>query len=58
MMNPLEPPDTLHLRAAKGWIGRGDHAAADSEPEQISHASHAHPDVLQGLWRIYADPQH
>ena len=55
MMPPLQPPDSLHLQAAEGWIGLGDYAAANDELEQISAASRAHPDVLQLRWRIYAN---
>ena len=54
-MNPLEPPDSLHLRAAEGWIGLGNYADANEELEQIAAANRAHPDVLQLRWRIYAD---
>jgi predicted Zn-dependent protease len=53
-MKALQPPDSLHLQAAEGWIGLGDYAAADDELEQISSASRTHPDVLQLRWRIYA----
>jgi len=54
-VKPLEPPDLLHLRAAEGWVGLGDYAAANDELEQIAAASRAHPDVLQLRWRIYAN---
>ena len=53
-MKPLESPDSLHLQAADGWVGLGDFAAANSELEEITPASRAHPDVLQLRWRIYA----
>jgi uncharacterized protein HemY len=56
-MTALEPPDSLHLQAADGWIGLGDYAAASDELEQISPASRAHRDVLQLRWRIHADAQ-
>jgi hypothetical protein len=52
-MPALQPPDTIHLQAATGWVGLGDHAAYD-ELELISAANRAHPDVLQLRWRIYA----
>jgi predicted Zn-dependent protease len=54
MIPPLQPPDTLHLQAAEGWVGLGDFAAANNELEEISPASRAHPEVLQLRWRIYA----
>jgi predicted Zn-dependent protease len=53
----LNTCDSLHLQAAEGWIGLGDYAAASDELEQISPASHAHPDVLQLHWRISADAE-
>jgi len=53
-MKALQPPDSLHLQAAEGWIGLGDYAAANDELEQIAAANRAHPDVLQLRWRIYA----
>ena len=28
-MPALQPPDTIHLQAATGWVGLGDHAAYD-----------------------------
>jgi hypothetical protein len=43
----LRPPDTLHLRAAQGWLGLDDHLAANEVLEQISAANRTHPDVLQ-----------
>ena len=57
MMAPLEPPDALHQKAAEGWIGLGDYAAANDELEQISTANRGHPDVLQLLWRIQANAE-
>jgi len=36
MIPALQPPDSLHLQAAEGWVGLGDCPAA----------SRAHPDVL------------
>jgi uncharacterized protein HemY len=51
-MKALQPTDVRHLRAAEGWIGLGDCAAANDELERISGASRAHPDVLQLRWRI------
>ena len=51
---PLQPPDSLHLRAAEGWIGLGDYSSANEELLRISALNRAHPDVLQLRWRIYA----
>jgi len=54
MIQPLQAPDSLHLRAAEGWIGLGDYATASEELELISETSRAHPEVFQLRWRIYA----
>src|SRR6185369_5786345 len=55
MIEPLQPPDSLHLQTAEGWIGLGDYSSAAEELEQISQANRAHPEVLQLRWRIYAE---
>ena len=54
-MKPLQPPDSIHLQAAEGWIGLGNYAEANDELENITAENRAHPDVLQLRWRIYAD---
>ena len=54
MIEALQPPDSIHLQAAEGWVGLGDFAAANEELEQISAANCAHPNALQLRWRIYA----
>jgi len=54
MTPPLQPPDSLHLRAAEGWFGLGDYASADEEIAKIAAVNHVHPDVLQLRWRICA----
>lgn len=46
MLKPLEPPDSLHLRAAEGWIGLGDLASAREELDQIAPAHQGHLAVL------------
>jgi predicted Zn-dependent protease len=53
-MKPLEPPDTLHLQAALGWIELGNHSEADAELDNITASLRAHPDVLKVRWEIYA----
>ena len=53
-MNPLEPPDSHHLRAAIGWIELGNGLEATDELEQITVALRSHPDVLEVRWRIGA----
>ncbi len=54
MIPDLKPPDSLHLRAAEGWIGLDDSSSANDELEQISPTGRVHPDVLQLRWRICA----
>jgi tetratricopeptide (TPR) repeat protein len=53
-MKPLEPPDSLHLLAAQGWLELGDHIEANEELENITPQLRAHPDVLKVRWEIYA----
>ena len=53
-MNPLEPPDTIYLQAAQGWLELGNHVEADEELDQITPQHRAHPDVLQLRWQIKA----
>jgi len=53
-MKPLEPPDTLHLLAAQGWLELGNHIEANEELENITASLRAHPDVLKVRWEIYA----
>jgi hypothetical protein len=52
MTPPLEPPDSLHLQAAEGWVGLGDYNSATEELERISAANRDDPHVLQLRWRI------
>src|ERR1043166_3079457 len=53
-MNPLEPPDLHHLRAASGWLllGADDEAAEDLK--RIDPLLHSHPDVLEVRWQMHA----
>lgn len=53
-MNPLAPPDSIHLKAAEGWLELGDHLEANEELEQIAPQLRVHPDVLEIRWQIYA----
>ena len=51
---PLEPPDSMHLEAAQGWLDLDSHLEANEELEKIAPGNRVHPDVLQVRWRIYA----
>jgi Tfp pilus assembly protein PilF len=53
-MNPLQPPDQIHLQAAQGWLGLGNHLEANEELEKITAQNRADPDVLEVRWEIYA----
>lgn len=53
-MNPLEHPDSLHLKAAQGWLELGNHLEADKELDEITPELRKHPDVLEVRWQIYA----
>jgi predicted Zn-dependent protease len=50
----LEPPDSLHLRAAEGWLGLGDLDSASDELEQIQPQFRAHLAVWMVRCEIYA----
>jgi tetratricopeptide (TPR) repeat protein len=52
---PIEPPDSMHLRAAEGWLELGNCVEADEELKHIAPELHAHPDVLRTRWKVYAD---
>ena len=46
--------DQRHLVAAEGWLELGLPLEANSELEKITPQLHAHPDVLEVRWQIYA----
>lgn len=53
-IKPLEPPDSVHLKAAEGWLGLGNWFEANEELERISPLMRVHPDVLELRWQIYS----
>jgi tetratricopeptide (TPR) repeat protein len=53
-VNPLEPPDNHHLRAAEGWLELGHPGEASQELRKINPELHSHPDVLEVRWQVYA----
>src|SRR5208337_2681802 len=53
-MKPLEPPDTLHLQAAQGWLELGNPIEAKEELDKITPQHQAHPAVLEVRWEICA----
>ncbi len=57
MKTSLEPPDSVRLQAAEGWIGLGDYNSATGELDSITEVNRTYPDVLQLRWRIAAEAQ-
>jgi tetratricopeptide (TPR) repeat protein len=53
-MRKLEPPDSMYLEAAQGWLELRNHLEANAELERITPQLRAHPDVLEVRWHIYA----
>lgn len=56
-LKSLEPPDSLHLKAAEGWLELGNQLEANEELEKISPQLRVHPAVLVLRWQIYAKEQ-
>jgi tetratricopeptide (TPR) repeat protein len=54
-MNKLEPPDSLHLEAAKGWCELHDFLEADAELNDINPSLQTHPSVSEVRWQICAN---
>jgi predicted Zn-dependent protease len=52
-MKKLTPEDQRFLDAAEGWLGLGDHLAANEEIEQIASGFKADPRVLELRLQIY-----
>jgi tetratricopeptide (TPR) repeat protein len=50
----LQPPDSMHLLAAQGWLELGNQVEAKEDLEKIAPRFRAHPDVLEVRWQIYA----
>ena len=46
----MQPPDSMHLEAAQGWLELGNHEEANEELELIDAPLRVHPDVLEGMW--------
>jgi tetratricopeptide (TPR) repeat protein len=53
-MTPLEPPNSIHLLAAQGWLELSNHTEANEELDKISSCKQRHPDVLNLRWEVYA----
>ncbi len=53
-MKRLEPPDSIRLQAAEGWLELGDPQEAIAELEGICEKFQSHPDVLEVRWQICA----
>ncbi len=57
MIQPLEPVNSLHLKAAEGWLEFGKHAEANADLEKIAPNYNDHPDVLHARWVLCAAPR-
>jgi len=55
MNRPLQPPDSLHLEAAHGWLELGNPIEADVELDKITPQLRSHPDVLKVRWEVYVE---
>jgi len=53
-MKPLPLEDQRLLEAAEGWLGLGDHLAANEELDNITPQLRAHPAVLEVRYQVYA----
>ena len=51
-IKPLKPPDSIHLKAAEGWLVLGNHVEPNEELENITPQFRVHPDVLEIRWQI------
>ncbi len=54
----LEHPDTLHLKAAQGWVELGNPTEAQAELGKIAPQFREHPEVLMMRWQIGAKLKH
>jgi hypothetical protein len=50
----LTPPDSIHLRAAQGWLELGNPVEATGELEKIRADLRACPEVLEVEWNLNA----
>lgn len=53
-MQPLEPPDSLLVQAAQGWLELGNPIEAEAELDKVPPQHQAHPAVLEVRWEICA----
>jgi tetratricopeptide (TPR) repeat protein len=57
MIAPLQPPDSLHVQAAQGWLELGNPVESRAELDKVTPEQHRHPDVLKIRWEIHAAEQ-
>jgi predicted Zn-dependent protease len=53
-MTEFSESDRMHLKAVEGWLELGNPREANNELENITAELHAHPDVLNLRWQVYA----
>ena len=54
-MTPLQPPDSQHVEAAKGWCELHAFQEANEELDKITPTLQAHPSVLEVRWQVNAN---
>ncbi len=50
----VQPPDSLHIQAAQGWLELGNHVEANEELEKVTPRMRNHPEVLAVSYDVYA----
>jgi tetratricopeptide (TPR) repeat protein len=55
MIEPLTPPDSMYVEAAKGWCELHAYLEADAELDKVAPQLRAHPSVLEARWQVYAN---
>ncbi len=51
-MNQLDPQDSKHVEAAKGWCELRAFQEASLELDKIAPKQRAHPSVLEARWQV------
>jgi tetratricopeptide (TPR) repeat protein len=51
-MQSLEPPDSIHLRSAQGWVEVGNPTEAAADLARVSPGLCEHPEVLEVRWQL------
>jgi len=54
MIAPLQPPDSLHVQAAQGWLELGNPNESRAELDKVASDLRLHPEVLKIRWELFA----